>query len=99
MCEALKLALIGYGNVGRELGRLLDERRTAYPFLITGIHTARHGTAVCEKGLAMEPAFGPAAPSVEAFLDAVRADVAVELTTLEPSTGEPAIGHIRAAFA
>ena len=27
------------------------------------------------------------------------AECAVELTTLNPSTGEPAIGHIRAAFA
>ena len=43
--------------------------------------------------------FGPRAESVEAFLDAAGADVAMELTTLNPSTGEPAIGHIRAAFA
>jgi homoserine dehydrogenase len=99
MRETLKLALIGFGNVGRELARLLDERRAAYPFVVTGIHTAHHGTAISESGLAPNPAFGPAAPSVEAFLDAARAQVAVELTTLNPSTGEPAIGHIRAAFA
>jgi homoserine dehydrogenase len=99
MREALKLALIGYGNVGRELVRQLQETRAAYPFLITGIHTARHGTAVDPEGLAGEPAFGAAAPSVAAFLDAASADVAVELTTLNPATGEPAIGHIRAAFA
>src|SRR5213078_685684 len=37
--------------------------------------------------------------SVESFLDGAGADVAVELTTLNPTTGEPAIGHIRAAFA
>jgi hypothetical protein len=42
---------------------------------------------------------GPRAESVEAFLDAARAQIAVELTTLNPSTGEPAISHIRAAFA
>jgi homoserine dehydrogenase len=36
--------------------------------------------------------------SVEAFLYAARADTAVELTTLDPATGEPAISHIRAAF-
>jgi homoserine dehydrogenase len=33
------------------------------------------------------------------FLDNAKADIAVELTPLEPSTGEPAISHIRAAFA
>lgn len=95
----MRIALIGYGNVGRDLARLLHERRARYPFLITGIHTARHGTAVSEKGVGLKPEFGPAAASVAAFLDAAHPDVAVELTTLNPSTGEPAIGHIRAAFA
>jgi homoserine dehydrogenase len=45
------------------------------------------------------PSFGPRAPSIDEFLDAARAEIAVELTTLNPSTGEPAISHIRAAFA
>ena len=95
----MNLALIGFGNVGRALARLVWERRAEVPFRIPGIHTARHGTAVLEQGLTPEPAFGAAAASVEAFLDAARARVAVELTTLNPSTGEPAIAHIRAAFA
>jgi homoserine dehydrogenase len=95
----LKLALIGYGNVGRALGRLLSSKRPEFPFSITGIHTARHGTALSPEGLPPEPAFGPAVPSVEKFLDAVRAEVAIELTTLNPATGEPALSHIRAAFA
>ncbi len=43
--------------------------------------------------------FGPAAASIDEFLDAAEADIAVELTTLNPATGEPAISHIRAAFA
>ena len=95
----LKLALIGYGNVGRALGRLLERKRARFPFLVTGIHTARHGTALSPSGVPSEPGFGPAASSVEAFLDAARADIAVELTTLNPGTGEPALTHIRAAFA
>jgi homoserine dehydrogenase len=36
---------------------------------------------------------------VEQFLDKARADVLVELTPLNPVSGEPAISHIRAAFA
>ncbi len=95
----MNIALIGYGNVGRALARLLKRKRRDFPFRITGIHTARHGTAVNARGLPLEPPFGPAAPSAGDFLDAARADVAVELTTLNPSTGEPAISHIRAAFA
>ncbi len=95
----MKLALIGYGNVARALARLLNNKSRELPFTITGIHTLRHGTAADPGGLPSEPAFGPRVPSVEAFLDMARADVAVELTTLDPTAGEPAISHIRAAFA
>ena len=95
----LKLAIIGYGNVGRALARLLREKRGEFPFTITGVHTLRHGTAVDPAGLPDEPAMGPRIESTEKFLDAARAQIAVELTTLEPSSGEPAISHIRAAFA
>jgi len=95
----LKLALIGYGNVGRALAVLLRRKKSEFPFEITGIHTARHGTVVSRRRLPLEPQFGPPAPSVEAFLDSAHADVAVELTTLNPVTGQPAIDHIRAAFA
>jgi homoserine dehydrogenase len=100
----LKIALIGFGNVGRALARLLGQKRRDFPFTITGIHTLRHGTAVDSRGLrallhSNAPSFGPRAPSIDEFLDAARAEIAVELTTLNPSTGEPAISHIRAAFA
>lgn len=97
--HSLKLALIGYGNVARALAKLLRQKRRQYPFLITGIHTLRHGTAVSAAGLAQEPTSGPRMSSIGEFLDAARADIAVELTTLNPATGEPAISHIRAAFA
>ena len=95
--------MIGYGNVGRALARLLREKRKEFPFTITGVHTLRHGTAVDPAGLAFEvleaAEFGARARSVEEFLDAARAEVAVEMTTLNPSTGEPATAHIRAAMA
>ncbi len=95
----MDLALIGFGNVGRAFARLLEVKRASFPFRICGIHTARHGTAIDRKGLPAEPCFGSAAPSVEAFLDAAKAEVAIEITPLSPATGEPAISHIRAAFA
>lgn len=94
----MKLALIGYGNVGRAFARLLEKKRSVFPFRIAAIHTARHGTAYDERGLPLEPAFGPPAQSIDEFLDKSRAEVVVEITTLEPATGEPAISHIRAAF-
>lgn len=63
-----------------------------------GVHTKRHGTAYDPKGLGLEPPFGPAAFCVEEFLDRSQPDVAIEITTLAPNTGEPALSHIRAAF-
>lgn len=96
----MRLALIGFGNVGHAFARLLEQKRSAYPFRITGIHTAHHGTAIHPKGLPKTgPEFGSAAASVDDFLDDVPCDVVCEITTLDPTTGEPALGHIRAAFA
>jgi len=94
----MNLALIGYGNVGRAFARLIQAKRAQFPFRIVAIHT-RHGSAYAPKGLPVEPAMGTAAASVEEFLDRARAEVVLELTTLNPATGEPAISHIRAAFA
>ncbi|MCE5308979.1 MAG: homoserine dehydrogenase [Acidobacteriales bacterium] len=95
----MKLALIGYGNVGRAFGRLIERKRASFPFRIVGIHTLRHGTAIDPGGLAPEPVFGPPAASVDEFLDRTGAEVMIEVTPLNPATGEPAISHIRAAFA
>jgi homoserine dehydrogenase len=95
----LRLALLGYGNVGRAFARLLAKQRDVYPFRIVAIHTAHHGTAYNSKGLSPEPDFGPAVASPEEFLDKARAEVAIEITPLNPETGEPATSHIRAAFA
>jgi homoserine dehydrogenase len=78
---------------------LLQRQRSAYPFHIVGIHTARHGTAYGKSGLDIDAPFGPAANSVEEFLDRAKSDIVVETTTLNPATGEPALSHIRAAFA
>ncbi|MGD0013391.1 MAG: homoserine dehydrogenase [Bryobacteraceae bacterium] len=95
----MDVALIGYGNVGRAFARLLAKKRSSFPFRIVGIHTARHGTAIDGHGLPAEPQFGPAAASAEEFLGRARAEVVIEVTPLNPMTGEPAISHIRAALA
>ncbi len=94
----MRVALIGYGNVGRAFATLIQAKRSAYPFKIIAIHTARHGTAYNRHGLAVEPVFGVPAGSIGEFLDRSEAEVAVEITALNPITGEPAITHIRAAF-
>jgi len=95
----LRVAVLGYGRVARALARLIARERGIYPFRIVAAHTLRHGTAYDLHGLPEEPAFGPPARSAEEFLDRARAEILVELTTLNPENGEPAASHIRAAFA
>jgi homoserine dehydrogenase len=95
----LNLALIGYGNVGRAFAALVAREQARFPFRITAIHTARHGTAYGDRLPVNDPPFGPPAASVDEFLDRARnTEVLIELTTLNPATGEPALSHIRAAF-
>ncbi len=94
----MRLALIGFGNVGKAFARLLAVQRPVFPFQIVGIATARHGAAFDEHGLPVEPVFGPPVPIPE-FFDRAKPEIAIEISTLNPSTGEPAISHIRAAFA
>ncbi len=95
----MRLALIGYGNVGKAFARLIEQKRSQYPFRIIAIRTARHGSAFDPRGLAIEPAFEANAATVDEFLDRARPEIVIELTTLNPATGEPALSHIRAAFA
>lgn len=94
----MRLAMIGYGNVGRAFARLLASMRGEYPFRIVAIHTASQGTAYDLAGLGLEVAFGPPAASIGEFLDRSAAEVVIEVTTLNPESGEPAITHIRSAF-
>lgn len=95
----MRVALVGYGHVGKAFARLLERQRLSYPFRIVGVHTATRGTAIDAKGLPLQPAFGPAAASLDDFWERARPEVAVEITTLNPETGEPAISHIRSAIA
>lgn len=94
----MRLALIGYGNVARALARLLQAKRGAHPFLITGAMT-RRGFVIDPAGLPPEPVFVAAPRGVEPFLAECPCDAMVELSTLSPLDGEPAVSHIRAAFA
>lgn len=93
----MRIALIGYGSVGQAFARLLERQRRRFPFRITAIQT-RQRTAYDPHGLPLEPAWGPPAPVGE-FLDRAAPEVVIEITSLNPIDGEPAISHIRAAFA
>ena len=79
----MKLAVIGHGNVARALLALLRRKAAEHSFEVAGVHTRSN----------------PAAANVDEFLNRCQADVLVELSTLNPATGEPASSHISAAFA
>ncbi len=123
----MRLVIVGYGNVGRELGILLAEKtavlRDRYGFVprIAGVATARHGSwiATTDEGIDPDavvavdwPNSGVLPDGAQAFagrsgatgevtqlIDQSNADVLIELSTLNPETGEPATSHIRAAMA
>jgi homoserine dehydrogenase len=79
---------------------------------VTGIATARHGLGIDPRGIDLTRAvrlvrqghsLGPlhrGAPlaDVRAFIARVPADVLVEITPLDPRTGQPAIDHVRLAL-
>lgn len=107
------LCLLGFGNVGRALARLLVVKRGTLAeefgigWRITGVATRRLGWLVAPGGFdvdellaseARADAAEPAPHDVRQWLAAARADVLFETTSLEPLNGQPAIEHIRAAL-
>ena len=79
---------------------------------VTGIATARHGIAVDPQGLDLGQALrlvakggslgalhrGPRVRDVRAFIARVPADVLVEITTLDPRSGQPSTSHVQQAL-
>jgi len=103
------LALLGFGNVNRALVRLLEGKKQelnqrGIAWRITGIASRRLGWIASESGLESSALLAgeiPASPhqrDVMDWLQASRADVVFEATSLNPEDGQPAIAHIRAAL-
>ena len=56
----------------------------------------KSGTAYDQRGLPLDPVFGapidaPPSAAIDEFLNRARPEVVIEITPLEPETGEPAI--------
>jgi homoserine dehydrogenase len=94
----MRLALYGFGNVGRALARLLLATRA--PFRVTVLATRRHGAVVHADGIDLTLILAgtdlplQAAPAIASL----PADILVEMTPLDPVTGEPALSYIREAL-
>lgn len=106
------LALLGFGNVGRALARLLLDKaaevrqRYGVDYRVTGLAARRLGWLADPAGLDVPAALdGRAAGtpwdqgSLPAWLKAARADVLFENTSMNPQTGQPAIDYLKAGLA
>lgn len=109
--KTFNLCFLGFGNVGRALAALLVEKRDelreglGVGWRVTGVATRRTGRLVAPEGFTdaelLSGALAGRAESpagVEGWLAAARCDVLFETTSLEPSTGEPAVAHVRAGL-
>jgi homoserine dehydrogenase len=104
------LCLIGFGNVGQSLVRLLDRKtadlrdRYGIEYRITGVATRRLGWLVAREGFSANKLLSgdfSDAQKVSSLADWIancRPDALFEASSLNAETGEPAITHIRAAL-
>ncbi len=119
MGRDVRLAFVGFGNVGRRFATLLRGpyarvlRAAGARVRVTGIATARHDLAIDSRGIdlgralrllaqgrPLEPLHrGADVGDVREFIARVPGDVLVEITTLDPRTGQPATRHVRQALA
>jgi len=107
------LCLLGFGNVSRELVRLIDrkhdELRTRYglELRIVGIATGRHGLVMNRDGIDAHLALddwtrlvqaSPAVPDAFTLIRECSADATIEMTPIDRDTGRPAIDHLETAL-
>jgi len=95
----MRVALRGFGNVGRALARLLIETRDRHPFVVTAITTS-HGSIRSDGGVDLEQALargslGSGGPLPVGMLEA---EVVVDMTPLDARTGGPGLAYIRDAL-
>jgi homoserine dehydrogenase len=113
-----RLALLGFGNVGQAFLRLLQRKKELLQqdygigFTITGITTARHGTAIDQKGIDADRALrliscggsldqlstGLSIADPLEFIRTCSATVLFENTPVSYTDGQPALNYLRAAL-
>ena len=108
--KTYSLALVGFGNVGREFVRLLVAKASelrknhSIDWRLTGVASRRIGWIVDAEGLSPEAvlggnfAHGKSAANVREWIAQAKPDAVFEATSLSRRDGQPAIDHIKAAL-
>ena len=103
----IRIALIGYGNVGRAFAEMLLRRRQfiidrfSVEPVITAICTRSRGGIICPEGIdtsALTDDMFDKGLDAFAVIDSGEYDIMVELTPINIMTGMPAIEHVRRAL-
>lgn len=100
----MRLILVGFGHVGRDLARIIADRYRNR-FKVVAIVTGRHGSLADPGGIDLQAVLcgglgGPqgTTPSALEVINSVEAETVVELTPLNIFSGRPAIDHVEAAL-
>lgn len=116
--QQISIALMGFGNVGQSFASLLLKKQQTLmrelniDFIVTGIFTKNHGTAINSGGVNLGRALEFIAQgtslsnlsedsrdfSPESFIHASSAEIFVECTPLNPFDGEPALSYNKIAL-
>jgi homoserine dehydrogenase len=108
------ITLLGFGNVGQALARLLMKKRPiiqdqyGITFAVTGIATGRRGAWCDSAGVdlvaaldlieAGQPLSRTATPPIDEFLRAAQAQVVCESIPVNYESGQPALDYLRTAL-
>ncbi len=109
LMKQYRLCLLGFGNVGRALVRLLVAKsaqlRDSYgiEWQITGIATRRMGWRASDDGLDAASLLSgkdetKSESGINEWLAKSKPDVLFETTTLNPESGQPAIDYLKASL-
>ena len=102
--SVVRVAFLGFGNVGRALHALLERRRETLErehdieYVVTGIASRRAGWCADAAGLNPDNLGGVVCRDIRDWLAASRADVVFEAIPLEAHSGQPALDYLRVAL-
>ena len=107
--KRFRVCLLGFGNVGRALLRLLTAKSTelretyGIEWELTGVATRRLGWRASSAPIDVAALLTgndqtPVHDGIDEWLAIARPDVVFETTSLNPETGQPAIDYLRASL-